>query len=163
MTPHSLPVLQEYLQYNSHTGVFIWKKSTYRRGKVGEVAGSTKSEGYVVIRFKGKLYYAHLLAWYFTTGTWPKIKLDHKDGNRGNNVFTNLREASDKENARNCATHSDSTSGVKGVRKYRGKFNARICVAGKLIHLGTFPTAEEASTIYQQAALQYFGEFASIR
>ena len=60
--------LKEALSYCPKTGIFRWKKPTSNRVKVGDVAGSLRDDGYVEIRFKGVLYSAAKLAWWFTTG-----------------------------------------------------------------------------------------------
>ena len=47
---------------------------------------------------------------------------------------------------------SDSASGYKGVKKMRGRFQARISVEQDTKTLGTFDDAEEAAGIYARAA-----------
>lgn len=47
-------------------------------------------------------------------------------------------------------------TGVAGVwPRYNGRFQAKIRVDGKTIHLGTFRTVEEASAAYQEARNRY--------
>ena len=54
--------------------------------------------------------------------------------------------------------------GMKGVIQVKRfgvtKFEARIKVAGKQMHLGRFETAQEAHAAYCNAADKHFGDFA---
>ena len=93
-------------------------------------------------------------------------KIDHKDGNGLNNQRYNLRKASDLQNSRNKGIYKNNISGYKGVsfRKQSTKnpYQARIRVNKQEINLGSFSTAIEAALVYDQAAKQYFGEFARL-
>jgi hypothetical protein len=100
---------------------------------------------------------AHRLAWFYVTGEWP-VEIDHRDRQRGNNVFSNLRSATSSLNKANTVPRG--SLGFKGVyRNYKG-FSARICVEGTTHYLGIFRTVAEAASVYQAAAEKHFGEFA---
>lgn len=90
------------------------------------------------------------------------LDVDHIDGNRLNNQRSNLRIATRNMNNGNRNVRQDSISGIKGVRFYQNKWQARIVQNYKEIHLGRFNTAGEAARAYNQAALIYFGEFAKL-
>lgn len=95
----------------------------------------------------------------------PKEVVDHVDGNGLNNCRENLRLCTQGQNLANrAALNRNNTSGYRGVSYFRhcNKFAAQIRVDGKLRRLGLFPTAEEAYTRYREAALQQWGEFASV-
>src|SRR5690606_16380357 len=104
-------------------------------------------------------------AWLYMTGEWPTFIVDHENRQRADNRWENLRPATDQENARNAKLSKRNTSGIKGVMWYRrhSKWVASIRVDRKLLHLGYFPTIEEAAIARRAAELQYFGEFASLR
>lgn len=89
-------------------------------------------------------------------------QVDHKDRNSFNNSRFNLRIASLSQNGANQDIRSNNTSGYKGVSYVRkgNKWNARIKINYESISLGSFNTPEEAALAYNQAAIQYFGEFA---
>ena len=87
---------------------------------------------------------------------------DHKDGNRLDNRRSNLRDCTQKENARNTRLAKNNTSGSKGVRKSStGSWVARITVDRKEIHIGSYVTKQEASAAYDAASMIHHLEFAS--
>lgn len=108
--------LVKLLKYDQETGKFSWLYSKYRQ-RVGDIAGTLRDNGYIQIGINRRLYRAHRLAIFYMTGSWPKDDedVDHIDGNRANNSYTNLRVCSRSENMHNCQKHSDNTSGVKGI------------------------------------------------
>jgi hypothetical protein len=93
----------------------------------------------------------------------PKgFEIDHIDGNGCNNLLSNLRTATNAQNAINRGPQSNNTTGYKGVylRKSNGRYMAKIRVKQYLISLGTYSTPEEAAYAYDEAAFKYFGKFA---
>lgn len=155
--------LTQLFHYDPDTGLFSWKISTAICVKVGGIAGSETERGYVRIMIGNKHYKAHRLAWFYVTGEWPSDQIDHINGNRSDNRFANLREASHAENVRNRGLQVNNTSGFKGVHflKCTGRWRSYITVNSKKKHLGYFDTAEEAHAAYCKAAEKYHGEFAN--
>jgi hypothetical protein len=157
----TLDRLRELLHYNPETGVFT-RKTGSRAFKVGEEAGYVNTDGYRRLMIEWKRYQAHRLAWLYMTGDWPTKEIDHINGDKSDNRFSNLRQASSAENSRNVKRHVDNASGFKGIcfHKYSGRWMARIKTDGKCKSLGYFGTPEEAHTAYRDAALKLHREFA---
>lgn len=147
--------LQELFIYNESNGIF------YRR-KSNQIAGRLSGAGYIQICIDYRLFYAHRLAWFYITETWPPNQIDHINGIKTDNRFSNLRLATRRQNQGNRPTNRNNKCGVKGVRWFTKlqKWQARLTVAGKGIHLGYFDTIEEASNAYVNASEKYFQEFA---
>jgi len=152
--------LDSVLEYCPDTGIFKWKIPVMCHGggrKIGDVAGTSK-DGYVQIKLFGKVYRAHHLAWFTMKGEWPSasVDMDHLDRDRSNNSWFNLRVTSRTQNNFNSDTRVDNTTGRKGVYRAGRKWFARIGLKGKIIHLGTFGTFNEAKLARQRAERKHF-------
>lgn len=154
--------LKEVIHYDPLTGVFTRIKKTSNSVKTGNLAGCfDKGNGYIRIRVNSKLYQAHRLAWLYMMGEFPKQMIDHKDGNKTNNAFSNLREADSSQNALNSKILATNKSGYKGVgfHKKTGMWRAR-AVLNKVVHyLGLFETAQLAANAYKEFAEKNHGNF----
>ena len=94
----------------------------------------------------------------------PDDKLiDHINGNSLDERRVNLRECSYSENVRNSKISKNNTSGFKGVcwSKTMSKWESKIMVNRKKIHLGYYDDPQTAHEAYCAAAVKYFGEFAN--
>lgn len=151
--------LKELLLYDPETGVLTWlvdvmtgrdyKQFAVRRG---DIAGYTNARKYVAVKVEGNLYLAHRLAWLYVTGVWPELDIDHRDNNRTNNRWSNLREVNRSTNLENqTKPHRDSKSGFLGVSRCGSKWQARVWVRGVRRNLGYFGTPEEAHQAYLTA------------
>jgi hypothetical protein len=110
--------------------------------------------GYLSIGLKGRIYYAHRLAWLYVHGEWPVDFIDHINGIRSDNRILNLRECSAAQNSQNLAKQYNKTR-LTGVVPWKKRFQAKICVDYKRINLGSFKTAEEAHAAYLAAKAKY--------
>jgi hypothetical protein len=150
--------LKEVVSYDPETGIFTWREGTpINLALRGAVAGGPQTtHGYWRIGVDGRRYPAHRLAWLYVTGNWPQYGIDHIDGNRLNNKFSNLRDATAKTNNQNQRKpRSDNTTGFLGVSAYKDKFFAYIKIGRKVKNLGVFRTAEEAHTAYVAAKREH--------
>jgi len=106
--------LRTKLRYCPGTGTFEWK--VFRGGVVpGSPAGTTDSEGYIVIMINRKSYRSHRLAWLYMTGEWPPQEIDHINRIVGDNRWVNLRQATRTQNNINVRLRSDNSSGLRGL------------------------------------------------
>lgn len=92
--------LKEVLEYDPASGNWRWKVRTSWRVETEGRAGTINSHGYVAIKVDRKLYRAHRLAWLYMTGQWPN-EIDHKDRNKANCAWANLRSVTHAENMMN--------------------------------------------------------------
>lgn len=136
--------LMELFEYNPETGLFTRLVSTNNRVKAGDVAGSARADGYIKIRVDFDMHYAHRLAWLYMTGAWPTKKIDHINGDKADNRWSNLRDVSTSTNAQNI-TPKD------GAFRKGERWASVITVNRKTIRLGSYRDKWRASAAYLTA------------
>ncbi len=143
----------EILDYDAESGAFRWRVNRAGGAKAGDVAGYVSKQGYRQIMIKGWPHRAHRLAFLIMTGEWPAQVIDHLNGIKDDNRFSNLRAVSNEINAQNQRNaRQDSRSGILGVSPARaGRYQATIQVGGKTRHLGYFDSPEVAHQMYLAA------------
>ena len=153
-------LLKEFTEYDPDTGIFRWRKLSGYKGFVGKTIGSVHSCGYLEARIAGRRCFLHRAAWLYVTGEMPRY-IDHINGDRTDNRWVNLRNATAQQNGANARVGKNNKSGKKGAHlSERGVWIANIHVNHKTIYLGSFTNKDEAHEAYVQAANKHFGEFA---
>jgi len=153
--PKPLPpveVLEELFAYDPDTGVLSYRKrpSKYSATEAGAAVGTLHVSGYLVVTVGRSVYRVHRLIWKLVTGEEPPSILDHRNRNRADNRWANLRAAEPWQNTGNRRTAKEGV--VPGRRA--GSWKAQFAGSSK-----TFSTKEEAHRAYVQWHLQRFGEF----
>lgn len=156
--------VRSQLRYDPKTGIVRWKVRRSQRTPVGSMAGTDDLGGYRSVSFtlpsRVKRYYLHRVIFLMMTGRWPKADVDHINGNRRDNRWNNLREATRSENNWNSAIRRYNTSGHKGVTRRRdGTWIAQIRIKYKPLFLGAWDTKKEAAAAYITAARIFHKEF----
>lgn len=92
------------------------------------------------------------------------IQVDHINHNKLDNRKENLRQCTQQQNNANAQKRSGTSSKFKGVsfNKDKNKWEAKICVNYKTIHLGRHNVEEDAARAYNEAAREHFKEFAQL-
>jgi len=153
--------LQEVLRYDPNTGKWTRLQNHIRSDLIGKEAGYIITRGYRYIAVDRKTYRDSRLAFLYMTGKWPNGEAEHKDTNKLNCKWNNLREATRAQNTSNCGPRKTNKLGLKGVHRLNdGRFKAQIQTEKKKMSLGTFVCPLMASITYQLAALEHHGEFA---
>lgn len=142
--------LCEALDYCEQTGRFTWKVQAGSRGIAGAEAGSMRRDGYITIRIDGERFFAHRLAWFYTTKSWPTGSIDHIDGDTSNNRISNLRDVSHRKNLHNrTRAQANNRHGFLGVKRTaNGGWVACLKRPGKSSYIGRFETPEKAHAAY---------------
>jgi hypothetical protein len=141
--------LKAIIDYDPKTGAMTNKVRRSQRSGIGDPAGSVNHDGYIRIKIEGRNYMAHRLAWLYVHGTWPAMRVDHRNGNPADNRIRNLRLATNSENRQNLhKAHKNNLSGLLGVSRNGNNWAATIKINGKRIGLGTYKTAEAAHAVY---------------
>lgn len=169
--------VRSLLDYNPSTGIFIWKMrtadmfsdgntsaekncSSWNKKYAGKEPALPKRRGYPRIAVglarksgKAKFVSAHRVVWLIIHGRLPINQIDHINGDRTDNRFCNLREATNSENAQNRKLSIMNSSGYTGVswHKRKSKWVARVGINYRRMSLGNYDTPEEAYAAYLSA------------
>ena len=147
--------------YNPLTGFLTHKE---RFGVItGERAGYINS-GYRSVKINQIAYLEHRIIWLYVTGEWPLNEVDHKNLNKQDNSWNNLRQSSRKQNSFNGPTRKRKYGSLKGAFYHKNykRWQSAIGIDNKIIYLGWFDSEIDAHDAYCEAALKYCGEFARI-
>ena len=153
--------LEEWLEYDPDTGLFLWKKDGKGIPGKGSVAGCIRENGYAVIRLSGSVYYQHRLAWKYFYNQDPENKyIDHINRNKSDNRIKNLRVVTMSENCNNKDLIVSNKSGYTGVSwsKHAKKWCARFWANGKGHLVGYFKDPEEAHLAYLSFKNNYLSQ-----
>jgi hypothetical protein len=167
------------LDYNPNTGLLFWKPRTPEMFKTSgrymlkskeeaceiwnnrfalkEAFKSMSTTVYKVSSIYGRQYYAHRVAFALMEGRWPKV-IDHKNRDRSDNRWVNIRECSQSENTSNRNYVGTKSSKFRGVSKRNRMWLARC--KGK--DIGCFEKEYDAATAYNFVAFEEWGEFAQL-
>lgn len=154
--------IKKVFSYNPDTGEVIrqlatsWKSVRF----VGKAVGSPSSTGHLAVCLGGRTFLVHRLAYFLMKDEFPEADIDHINGVRSDNRWSNLRSCSRSENMRNYTT--SPRNGCRGVtfNKIAKKWEARIGLTGKRIHLGSFKNKDDAIAARIQSVTKHYGEFA---
>ena len=158
--------LHKLLRYDSQTGIFTRRfvGGRWSQYPIGSIIGRPHIGGYISMFIDGEDHQAHRVAWIMMTGEWPKERVDHRDRNRANNRWTNLRLAIGAQHLANSGLRRDNRLGFKGMyeRRYpsgKSHYCAKVQLDAKQYWCGSFNTPEEAHAAYVAKAKELFGEF----
>ena len=123
---------------------------------------SLEKKGYLKIRItKDSKVYSfkihRLVANHFVYNEFNLEQVNHIDGNKLNNHFSNLEWVSNRENINHYHLNTNKTSKYPGVhfKKDVKKWNARIRVGKVRYNLGNFLEEEDATKAYKEAQIKY--------
>ena len=113
--------------------------------------------GYVVANINHKVTKIHQ----YILGLSTPVVVDHINGNKLDNRRENLRICTSSENSKNMKIKTTNRTGYPGIRLTpSGRYNVRITVNNKEIHVGNYLTLEEGIGARKNAEIEYYGEFA---
>ena len=153
--------LKELIVYDPETGLVAQKP---RKGvsDTSFKSGADHNRGYKQIGVAKKVHLVHRLAWLYMTGEWPANDVDHINGDRADNRWANLRQATSAENKCNSRMRSDNTSGVKGIswEAKANRWRAEIWHEGKKHYVGVSKNIDELLPKLEARRKELHGAFA---
>ena len=164
----SAKYLRECFTYDPETGVIRWERRPQRHfvnlqtckmwntRYAGKIAGFIHKQGYREIPINHRHYKSHRVIWKLMTSKEPPITIDHRDGDRANNSWSNLRAATKQEQRWNSRPLKNRLH--EGVCRAGSKWRARITINGDRL-FRDFYSLEEAAAAYQEMAREAHGKF----
>lgn len=174
----SQEVLRQLLDYDPETGALTWRERSEGDFEASAtrsaahicalwnvryagtaalncVSGGGERGGYCEGNLGGQGAKAHRVIWKWMTGEDPE-QIDHTNGVRQDNRWSNLRNVAWTENAKNHKRRSDNTTGAVGIYWYpherkQGKWLVKI--GSK--HVGYFACIGQAIRARKQAERQH--------
>lgn len=155
----SVEYLRACFDYDPATGILRWKRrprkhfasakawKAWNTKYDGNIAGRINDEGYFTIYIMHRPYKGHRIIWKLMTGKEPPETMDHKNRDRSDNRWRNLKQSTHVAQALNRKVPLNNTSGFIGVWRNGGRWRARI----RRTNLGYFDTPEEAGLAYKKA------------
>jgi len=160
-TKEILEDMKKNLAYEPETGRLIYKNDRYGTKTPGEEAGTVDNQGYKRFTYKERLYMVHRVCYALYHGHWPRFNIDHINRDSTDNRICNLRDVPQSLNNHNRGKYKNTTY-YRGVTKKDKLYQARITYMKKVKSLGYYETPEEAAMAYDKAAIDIYGEFATL-
>jgi hypothetical protein len=117
--------------------------SIWNTKHAGNIAGNKTPWGYIEIALNGIKYKAHRLVYKLHSGEEPHI-IDHINRIRHDNRFENLRSGTFKQNSSNRTLSKRNKTGYNGIYDTYKGFIVQDYINGQHVHVGIYPTIEEA-------------------
>lgn len=120
-------------------------------GPIKVVFKPNDKNGYCVLTFKGHKIKSHRLVMflYLNRILTSTEQVDHKDGDKLNNVPSNLRVVSNRLNCSNKETHRNGK--LVGTKKTKNGYSSQLRINKDNVYLGVYPTNLEAHEMYNKA------------
>ena len=149
-------ILRKIIRYNKKTG----QLTRIKKGSLEwQPVKPYEAKGYHRVRVLYRTFSVHQLAFLLVLGYIPPI-IDHRNGNKKDNRWSNLREASASDNVCNKPTRTNNKLGHKNICFSKGTFQVGVCKDG-VRRFKRFHTLEEALRYRNELLNNRHGDFAN--
>lgn len=137
--------LVQLFSYDAQAGRLVWK-IRHQKARPGDFAGG-HAKAFTRIAVDGVVYSGAQLVWFYHHKAWPPSVVGHRNGDPTDDRIENLYDPT--------SDWPDGSPRMPGVYFVRGAkpFRAALWCPCKraLVHLGQFPTVEEAKAVLDAA------------
>jgi hypothetical protein len=153
-------------------GNVYWKKrddnSVQWNGRyAGKKAGSKNCRGYniTIIKYNNLNcnLQMHTITYILNYNKYPENVIDHIDGNKLNNLISNLEDSSLEDNSNNRGATPNSSSHFRAVFRHRNKWLVRVKAKGKNFYYGYYIDEIEAALKANKVLIEHFGHTKNLR
>lgn len=158
----SLALVRALTDYHPENGTFTWRVSRAAEFPIGAaLKPRIGTDGYGRVCLLNMEYRVSRLAWLHHHGVDPgDMQVDHINRDRLDNRISNLRLATNRQNAANAKLRESNRWGCKGVYGSEGKWKVQFRVGRKKHQIGTiYSTLEAAVSAARKAYRELHGEF----
>lgn len=155
----------EELFSSSESRTSLHKANNWNSKNAGKKAfTAVGSHGYRMGAIQGRRFLSHRVAFLLQTGGWPPDTIDHINGDKLDNRWSNLRAASRAQNNQNKKGHGKTSPyvGVYWNASLKG-YMARVYCEGKSYYCGFSKTdPEKLARARDKKAVELFGKYARL-
>jgi len=169
----SAAYLRRCFRYNKQTGTLTWKRRpreffknvagwrNANREAAGHAVSYVQSGGYISVKINGVSYQVQRVIWRMVTGKDPLSKdVDHKNTNKTDNRWANLRLATPSQTMHNRGLRRTNTSGCTGVHwTDSGTWRVEFAVNRVRYHFGCFSSRKKAVSVCRTERRKLHGAF----
>ena len=152
-----MQLTREYLlwlfHYDRENGKLYWKNHWCNATKgrfLGKQVGNLDVNGYLRVTINYKRYLVHRIIFFLESRIIGNFFIDHINGDTIDNRILNLRVSNNRRNQQNQHKHRNGKLVGTSFHKVIKKWQSRIVIKKKNIHLGYFDTEIEAHQRYVQ-------------
>lgn len=159
LTTEFIDELRTVFAYDPETGHLTWR--VQRSNSVKGPIGAASKTPYIQVGYDYKIYLVHRVIFALMTGRWA-YEVDHKNKNKRDNRWDNLREVVRSENLINIGLRSNNTSGHVGVSWHKGlsRWFAKVKVEGREITRSS-KVKDVAIQMRRDLEVEYYGGYGS--
>lgn len=147
--------------YDYEDGFLIRKYTTNHKSLIGTKVGYKSTKGYLECKIGKSKYQVHRLIWIWHYGDIPEgMLINHINEIKDDNRIDNLELSTNRYNT-SYSKIKNNKIGFTRVRPNGKGWSAAITAPnGKVEHLGTYATKEDAARAYDRKAIEYEGKCA---
>lgn len=147
--------IKEALTYDPISGVLYFKDTGL------PIKTHNTCQGYFGVSYDGVSYLAHRLIFLLVDGTLPEKDVDHINGIKTDNRFSNLRKVTRQQNTFNRSKNlnKDLPKNVY-LHKPSGRYQVKMKINKETRHFGYYDDLELAEFVAQEVQAKYHGEYA---
>lgn len=145
--------IEQCVSYCPDSGRLAWTTGQF----AGKTISGTNTKGYIQLQIDGITLLGHRVCYCLMTGSMPPMDIDHIDGDKTNNTWSNLRLVNNSDNHKNMKIFKTNSSGVAGVawNPIKNRWDSYITSRNRRFYLGRFKNFFDAVCARKAAEIKH--------